>query len=230
MITKKQKDLFEQATIYACDYMENIPGRTVVPRESAMQASGSYIQYSERRDGMLYVPDMSRRARAVELWATLKSLGRRGVENLVDGLCDRAVQFADQLGIHGFHILNNVVFNQILVACDSPQETETTLEYIQRSGECWCGATTWKNKPAIRISVCSWATDVGDIDRSVASFVDARERARFGVSFFVVAKSFEALSEPGEALYERGFDDGVELPPQAANIQSAVTKTVWGLY
>ncbi len=61
---------------------------------SALQASGSYIAYSEERDGMLYTPEMSRRARVVELWAALKSLGRRGLEELVDQLHDRAVQFA----------------------------------------------------------------------------------------------------------------------------------------
>ena len=82
----------------------------------AMQASDSYIQYSGKRDGMMYTPEMSRRARAVELWATLKFLGKSGVEELVDGLCDRARQFAERLDAEGFRILNDVVFNQVLVS------------------------------------------------------------------------------------------------------------------
>ncbi len=150
----------------------------------AMQASGSYIQfsdkrqYSDKRDGMLYTLDMSRRAKAVELWATLKFLGRGGVEELVDTLCDRARQFAEGLDGEGFQILNDVVFNQILVSCDTPAETRSTLENIQKSGECWCGGATWRDKTVIRVSVCSWATTVEDVHRSVASFVKAREKAR----------------------------------------------------
>ncbi len=147
---------------------------------AAMQASGSYIQYGQygkRRDGMLTTPDMSRRARAVELWATLKALGRVGVEELVDGLCARAEQFADRLRAERFRVLNDVVFNQVLVCCETPQETTATLEKIQHSGECWCGPTSWGGAPAIRISVCSWATTEADVDRSVAAFVRARAQA-----------------------------------------------------
>ena len=142
---------------------------------TALQATGSYIQYSENRDGMLYTPEMSRRARGVELWATLKFFGRSGVEELIDGLCERAQQFAELLTAEGFHVLNDVVFNQVLVSCNSPEETKSVLENIQKSGECWCGGTVWKGEPVIRISVCSWATTPLDIERSAAAFVKARE-------------------------------------------------------
>ena len=76
-----------------------------------------------------------------------------------------------------FRILNDVVFNQVLVACDSAELTTSTLEAIQASGECWCGGSEWKGEPVIRISVCSWATTETDIERSVRAFVAARERA-----------------------------------------------------
>ena len=142
---------------------------------AAMQASGSYIIYSDKRDGMLYVPDMSRRARSIELWATLKYLGRGGVEQLVDGLCEKASFFAEELERNEFRILNDVVFNQVLVACDTPDQTETTLERSQRSGVLWCGGTVWKDEPAIRISVCSWATTTDDVKRCVSEFVRARQ-------------------------------------------------------
>ena len=145
---------------------------------SAMQATASYIQWSESRDGMLYTPDMSRRARAVELWATLKSLGKNGVGALVDQLCDRAQDFAGKLRNQGFQILNDVVFNQVLVACDHPQLTQSTLQNIQQSGECWCGGTTWRGQPVIRISVCSWKTTKQDIEHSVNTFIEARTRAK----------------------------------------------------
>jgi glutamate/tyrosine decarboxylase-like PLP-dependent enzyme len=121
---------------------------------------------------------MSRRGRAVELWATLKSLGKSGVAELVDRLCDRALQFAEQLRDQRFNILNDVVFNQVIVSCDTYEQTNATLENIQKSGECWCGGAVWDGEPVIRISLCSWATTTEDIDRSVAAFVNAREKAR----------------------------------------------------
>lgn len=144
----------------------------------AMQASASYLQWSENRDNMMYTPDMSRRARAVELWATMKTLGRSGIEALVDQLCDHAQYFSKQLHSRGFKILNEVVFNQVLVACETPDLTRSTLEYIQRSGQCWCGGAMWHDEPVIRISVCSWRTSVNDIDCAVETFVKAREHSR----------------------------------------------------
>jgi glutamate/tyrosine decarboxylase-like PLP-dependent enzyme len=145
---------------------------------ASMQATGDYIQYSENRDNMLYTPDMSRRARAVELWAALRFLGRSGVAELIDGFYDRATLFAKQLSSNGFSVLNDVVFNQVLVACDSPVETLATLANIQASEDCWCGGTNWRGKPAIRISVCSWVTMPEDIDRCTQAFIKARNKAR----------------------------------------------------
>jgi glutamate/tyrosine decarboxylase-like PLP-dependent enzyme len=144
---------------------------------AAMQAVGSYILYSDNRDGMLYTPEMSRRGRAVELWATLKVLGKSGVEELVDGLCERAQQLAGQLNAQGFHILNEVVFNQVLVTCDTPEQTLATLKTLQQSGDCWCGGAKWHDTPVIRVSVCSWATTPEDINRSVDAFIKARQAA-----------------------------------------------------
>ena len=142
---------------------------------SALQATGSYILYGENRDGMLYTPEMSRRGRALELWATLKILGKSGVEELVDTLCARTQQFARLMQKEGFTILNDVVFNQALVACSSPEETAAVLKNLQQSGECWCGGARWRDTPVIRVSVCSWATTEEDIERSVAAFVQARK-------------------------------------------------------
>ena len=105
-------------------------------------------------------------------------LAKSGIAQLVDGLCDRALQFAEQLRDQRFNILNDVVFNQVLVSCDTPEQTNATLENIQKSDECWCGGAAWDGEPVIRISLCSWATTTEDIDRSVAAFVKAREKAR----------------------------------------------------
>jgi len=143
----------------------------------ALHAAGSYLVYSDKRDGMLYTPEMSRRARVVELWAALKYLGRAGVDELVYTLHERAVQMAKELQAEGFQILNDVVFNQVLVFCGSDTVTERTMGYIQESGECWAGGAEWDGKKVIRVSVCSWATTEDDITRSVRAFVSAREKA-----------------------------------------------------
>jgi glutamate/tyrosine decarboxylase-like PLP-dependent enzyme len=142
-----------------------------------MRVTGAYLVFGEQRDGMMYSPDMSRRARAVDLWATLLSLGRSGAAALVEGLCELAGLFAHRLSKEGFAIQNDVVFNQVLVTCATHELTTATLSNLQGSGECWCGGTTWNNSPAIRISVCSFATTEEDVDRSVRAFVAAREKA-----------------------------------------------------
>jgi len=143
----------------------------------AMRIGASYIPDGEQRDGMRLTPEMSRRARAVELWATLKSLGRAGVTELLERLCRHARQFGQDLAAQGFRVLNEVVFNQVLVACDTPANTTATLARLQRAGECWCGETLWQGEPAIRLSVCSWATTDDDVQRAVAAFVDASAMA-----------------------------------------------------
>lgn len=145
---------------------------------NALHAAGAYITYSDRRDGMLHTPEMSRRSRIFELWAALKYLGRSGIDDLVHGLHLRARQFASELEHQDFEILNDVVFNQVLVACDSDAETAATIDLIQQSGECWVGGTSWRKRSVIRVSVCSWATTEADVSRSVRAFVAAREQAR----------------------------------------------------
>jgi glutamate/tyrosine decarboxylase-like PLP-dependent enzyme len=145
---------------------------------TAMQATASYIHYSDKRDPMMFVPEMSRRARSIELWAALKSLGREGIAQLVDQLHHLAITFAHSLQNRGFHIQNEVAFNQVLVACDDDAQTNATLSHVQNSGICWCGSAIWRNQPVIRISVCSYLTDEKDIEESVHAFVQARMAAR----------------------------------------------------
>jgi len=140
---------------------------------SALHVTGSYLMHSEARDGYSYTPEMSRRARIVEIWAAIRYLGSEGMRDLVDGLFDRTRQFAFELKEAGFQVLNDVVFNQVLVVCENDDITSKTLELIQSSGECWCGGAQWRNRKVIRVSVSSWATTPEDITRSVKAFAKA---------------------------------------------------------
>lgn len=144
---------------------------------SALHQQGSYIQFSEHRDGLLYTPEMSKRARAIELWAAIKYLGRSGIAELVEQLHSHALLFAELLVESGFTVLNDVVFNQVILSCETEQLTQQTLVLVQKSGECWCGGSTWKEKSVIRISLCSWATTEQDIRHSVDIFKFARDQA-----------------------------------------------------
>jgi glutamate/tyrosine decarboxylase-like PLP-dependent enzyme len=141
----------------------------------AMQATGDYLMMADRREPLLYTPEMSKRARAFELWAVLKYLGKEGVDELVTSLHQKAVSLSDKLKARNFRIHNEVVFNQVLVSFDNPNQTNEALSRIQQSGECWCGGTTWNDEPAIRISICSWATTEQDIDRTVNLFQEIRK-------------------------------------------------------
>jgi len=141
---------------------------------AALHMAGSYIILSEERDGMFYTPEMSRRARIVELWATLKYLGKKGIDEMVYGLHQRAVQFAQKLGqIDGFEVLNDVVFNQVIVCCETDELTEKVIQHIQESRECWVGGSTWFGRKVIRISVCAWTTTPEDVSRSAKAFETA---------------------------------------------------------
>ena len=114
-----------------------------------------------------YTPELSRRARGVDIWAAMRSLGRSGLAEMVDRSCRQARRFADGLAAAGFEILNDVVLNQFLVSFGEPDETRRVIAGIQRDGTLWAGETVWQGRTAMRISVSSWATTDADIDRCI---------------------------------------------------------------
>ena len=116
-----------------------------------------------------YTPEMSRRARGVELWATLRSLGRSGLADLIERTCRHAQRFAAGLRAAGHEILNDVVINQVLVSFGEPAVTRAVIAKVQEDGACWCGGTEWRGRPAMRISVSSWATTEEDVEMSLAA-------------------------------------------------------------
>ncbi len=143
---------------------------------SALHRSGSYIMESTERDGMLYTPEMSRRARIVELWAVMKYLGKEGIDAMVWTMHERAKQFANEISlIDGFYIENEVVFNQVIVKCENDKITKEVLKNIQELRECWLGSSQWLGSIVMRISICSWATTDADISIAVSSFKKAMQ-------------------------------------------------------
>jgi glutamate/tyrosine decarboxylase-like PLP-dependent enzyme len=122
-----------------------------------------------------YVLESSRRARGFATWAALRQLGRLGVAELIERCCTLARYFAQQLdALDGITVVNDVVLNQVLVSFGDDEETDRVIDAVQRSGECWMGATSWHGQRLMRISVSSWRTTEADVDRSVAAIVPAR--------------------------------------------------------
>ena len=142
-----------------------------------MAASAAYLAESEHRDGASWVPELSRRARGVEVWAALRSLGRRGVAELVERCCRLASRFAEGVRTAGFEVLNDVRLNQMLVSFGSAERTRQVIDAVQRDGTCWCGGTVWQGQAAMRVSVSSWATTEADIDRSLDAVLRIAKRA-----------------------------------------------------
>ena len=139
--------------------------------KDAMHLQAPYLPAQPAREPMHWTPEMSRRARVVEVWAALRSLGRAGVRDLVERTCTHAQRFAAGLTAAGYTILNDVVINQVLVAFADDAHTERVISAVQEDGTCWCGGTRWQGRAAMRISVSSWATTKADVDLSLEAIV-----------------------------------------------------------
>lgn len=138
---------------------------------AAMAASAPYLSESELREPYHYTPEMSRRARGVEVWAALRALGRSGLADLVDCCCRYAARLARGVREAGYEILNEVVLNQVLVSFGSDEATRRITAGVQEDGTCWCGGTVWRGRAAMRLSVSSWATTEDDIGRSLSAIL-----------------------------------------------------------
>ena len=140
--------------------------------KAAMAVTAEYLPTEGGfRNPSDFTPELSRRARGVEVWAALRSLGRRVVADLIDRHCAQARRFAALLTQAGYEILNEVVLNQVLVSFGSPERTAQVIKAIQEDGTCWCGITVWQGRTAMRISVSSWATTDADVERSAAAMI-----------------------------------------------------------
>ena len=144
--------------------------------EAAMSATATYLAQGAERHPFRYTPEMSRRARGVEVWAALRSLGRAGLGELIERTCRHATRFADGLRAAGYAILNDVVLNQVLVSFGDAETTNRVIAAIQEDGTCWCGGTVWQGRPAMRISVSSWATTEDDVEESLVAMLRAAAR------------------------------------------------------
>ena len=138
---------------------------------TAMSMQGAYLDQTGKRIPYQYTPELSRKARGIEIWAALKSLGRKGLAEMIERTCRHAKRFAEGLSNAGYKILNDVVVNQVLVSFGDAERTNKIISEIQKDGTCWCGGTVWQGNTAMRISVSSWATTEEDVERSLEAMI-----------------------------------------------------------
>jgi len=143
---------------------------------AAMAVSAAYLPtQSAERNPSDFTPELSRRARGVEVWAALRSLGRSGLAELLERGVRQAQRFAARLRSAGYEVLNDVELNQVLVSFGTPELTLRVIEAIQIEGTCWCGSTVWHGRTAMRISVCSAATTDEDVELSADAMIRAAQ-------------------------------------------------------
>jgi glutamate/tyrosine decarboxylase-like PLP-dependent enzyme len=139
---------------------------------SAMAITADYLPMdTAHRNPSDFTPELSRRARGVDVWAALRTLGRRGLSELISRNCAQARRFAAGLRDAGHEVLNDVVLNQVLVSFGDAERTRQVVAGLQDDGTCWCGATFWQGRTAMRISVCNWSTREEDVERSLDAMI-----------------------------------------------------------
>ncbi len=148
---------------------------------AAMSTSAAYLITGDQREPSHYTPELSRRARGVEVWAALRTLGRQGMAEIVDRDCRLARRLADGLRKAGYTVHNEVFLNQVVVSFGDADLTLRVIDALQHEGTLWAGKTVWQGHTALRLSVSSWATTDQDLEQSLRAILEtARQVARTG--------------------------------------------------
>ncbi|MFT3853459.1 MAG: pyridoxal-dependent decarboxylase [Ilumatobacteraceae bacterium] len=150
--------------------------RDIADLRRTFAATAGYLPSSDEFEAMHHTPQSSQRARQIEVWSVLRTLGRTGIAELVARACDAAVAIADRLRAGGLTILNDVVLNQVLVRCVDGPTTEALIRAVQDDGRVWCGPTHWQGATAMRISVSSWKTTLADASAAAEAILDCAGR------------------------------------------------------
>jgi glutamate/tyrosine decarboxylase-like PLP-dependent enzyme len=142
--------------------------------KAAMAITAEYLpQAGAERNPSDFTPELSRRARGVEVWAALHALGRSGIAEMIERNCRQARRFAAGLRAKGYAVLNDVVLNQVLVSFGEAERTRRVVTRLQSDGTCWCGITVWQGHTAMRISVSNWSTGDQDVEQSLEAMLRA---------------------------------------------------------
>lgn len=178
--TRHLTDGYDQADSWTTDGHKtlNVPydcGIAIVADRNALRAAMTmgamdYFITDAAGDSCDTVPESSRRARAIPVWALLRALGRQGVADLLDGFCRHAQAFASGIeAIEGAQVENDVVFSQVSVSFGSDERTQEVTARLMADGTAWMTGSRWRGKAVLRISVSNWSTSDEDVARSLAA-------------------------------------------------------------
>jgi glutamate/tyrosine decarboxylase-like PLP-dependent enzyme len=180
----------ERANSWATDAHKtlNVPydsGIAIVAKAEAMYAAmgvhAAYLIQDERPDPFSTVPEFSRRARGFTVWAALRSLGRRGVAEMVERFCAHARHFATGLAeMDGVRVVNDVVFTQVCVSFGTDEVTRDVAARLLQDGTAWMTPSTWHRQAVLRISVSNWRTTDEDVERTLAAVSRVLAEVRAG--------------------------------------------------
>lgn len=147
-------------------------------RRGAMGTAAVYLHESAVRKPMRFTPELSRRARGVEVWAAPRSLGRSGLARLIDRSCRHAQRFADGLSSAAFEIQNEVVLNQVGVSFGDDAMTTAVMMAIREAGTCWSSGTRWRDRSVMRIRMRSWLTTEEGVERGLPAIIRRARQIR----------------------------------------------------
>ena len=143
--------------------------------KAAMGMHGDYLIHDAAGDPFEKVPELSRRARSIPVYAVLAALGRQGVADLVERMAGHAASFARGIAaIPGAELLNDVVFTQVCVSFGDDDRTREVVARLLADGEAWMSGSVWRGRAVLRISVSNWSTVEGDVRRSLRALETSR--------------------------------------------------------
>ena len=183
-------DGIELADSWATDAHKtlNVPydcGVAIVAHPLALRSAfGVHASYlipadDDHGDPLEKVPEFSRRARGVPVWAAILSLGRTGIANLVDGLVANARLMAEGLSkIEGCRVLNEIAFTQVCFAFENDQRTDEICARLIDDKSIWISGSKWRGQKVLRVSVSNWSTNADDVAVAVEAVRKAADSPR----------------------------------------------------
>ena len=141
----------------------------------AFSATAAYLR-TEPADRPVFgnlSPEMSRRARALPVWATLRAYGRDGYRAMVERHLRLAQRVAQQLDeAPDLERLADVPLNVVCFRYHPPGLSDDALDDINRrlganileDGRVYFGTTDYAGKVAFRPAIVNWRTGEDDVD------------------------------------------------------------------
>jgi glutamate/tyrosine decarboxylase-like PLP-dependent enzyme len=135
------------------------------------------------------VPEGSRRARALAVWATLRAYGAEGYRAMVERHLEVATHLARRIDAEpAFERLAEAPLNIVCFRWRPPGASEDELDTLNSrlgealldDGRVFAGTTLFEDKVAFRPAIVNWQTRAADVDLLVDVLIELGERLLAG--------------------------------------------------